>query len=85
MSLIWTEGAVTDLEHVRRYLRAIGGGAELRLAWAIVDTSRRLDAAPVHADGCHDVPLLAPFVLRVHGEGPTAFVLAVRQCGSPLR
>jgi plasmid stabilization system protein ParE len=85
VALIWTEGAIADLEHIRRYLGAIGRGAETRLAWAAIDTARRLDAYADHPAGCHDVALLRPFVLRVHGAGPTGFVLSVRQRGGAIR
>lgn len=80
MTLSWTEGAIADLEHIRRYLSAIGPGAEGRLAAHLIALGDTLDAVETGpAPEVADVQILPPFLLRLHRIDAGRVVAAVRQ------
>ncbi|MDE0880176.1 MAG: type II toxin-antitoxin system RelE/ParE family toxin [Sphingomonas bacterium] len=79
----WTEGAVADLDHIRRYLAQIDPRATRRLADRIADTVVTLSAAqaatrPLAGAGRGEIAITYPYLLRYRAEAGTIIVDAVR-------
>jgi len=79
--LRWTEGALADLDHIRRYVSAFDQGAARRLADRIATAAQALlaDDLPI---GVTDRPIVAPYMLRVGVDDDGMIVHAVRHAAS---
>jgi plasmid stabilization system protein ParE len=79
-SLVWSEGAIADLEHIRRYLTAFDPAAARRFAdrvTAVAEVLGQQAAALSPGIGQHD--RLRPFTLRYHVTNGSLAVMWIRQ------
>lgn len=73
----WTEGAIADLDHIRRYVTAFDPRAARRLADRIAETASGLGSEKV----CGDVAersIVYPYLLRFTCDETGVIVIAVR-------
>lgn len=75
--LSWTEGAIADLDHIRRYVSAFDLQAARRLADRIAVVAGRLESEAVHC-GVAERSIVPPFLLRFHVDPEGAVIHAVR-------
>ena len=76
--LVWTEGAIADLEHIRRYVTAFHPGAARRLADRIATTAATLSDA---GSGAAERAIVFPYLIRYRHAGRDIAVIAVRHSG----
>lgn len=76
-AIAWTEGAVADLDHIRRYVAAFDAAAAQRLADRIAVVTGRLAEEQI-ADGTLEWAIVPPFLLRFRADADSAIILAVR-------
>ena len=78
MALSWTESAIADLEHIRRYVTAVDRAAARRLADRIVAVATTIEHGPASPAGSiAEVAVADPFVIR-YRRGAHPVVMTVR-------
>jgi plasmid stabilization system protein ParE len=79
-SLEWSEGAIADLEHIRRYLTAFDPAAACRFADRVTAMAAALERdAAVLPPGIGRRDTLRPFTLRYHLAHGALAVMWIRQ------
>lgn len=77
MRMLWTEGAVADLDHIRRYVTAFDPEAARRLADRIATVTSALESEEMEV-GVAERPIVYPYLLRYLVEEGGITVMAVR-------
>ena len=75
--LSWTEGAIADLDHIRRYVSAFDHAAARRLADRIAAVAGLLESDDL-PEGVQERSIVPPFLLRFRIGTDGAIIHAVR-------
>ena len=76
--LVWTEGSIADLEHIRRYVTAFHPDAARRLADSIAATAATL---PPAGEGIAERTIVFPYLIRYLRVGRDIAIMTVRHSG----
>jgi plasmid stabilization system protein ParE len=82
--LTWTEGAIADLDRIRRYVTAVDPHAARRLADRIEAVVTALESEGVASADVAERPIVYPYLLRYTGQAGGVTITAVRHASSAL-
>ena len=86
MPLVWTEGAIADLEHIRRYLTAFDPAAARRFATRVATLARSLEQEEAaRPAGIDHIQTLRPFTIRYRLAAGELVIMWVRQTRDYIR
>ena len=80
--LTWTEGAIADLDHIRRYVTAVDPRAARRLADRIEAVATALESEEAVSADIAERPIVYPYLLRYTAQTDGVTITAVRHASS---